>query len=219
MDQLADRPASFWKRRLHHGPTEHHTHDTPGSLDQAFSFPTTGGVSHRAPQKTRTSKSISWMGVNGCPPVGHGQKALEENVHHTPSAVNIIPEAVRGGDGPQVRPVPHEGGSCPSEPMQRGMVGEGGDGLQPQPPISRWPIAQPTALRFTEVGRQHRLAVSRDDGAHWGVLPGLEADARLNKRPHQAFLWRSWWTSPTALTSTGRGPKGEGSREGGPKRA
>ena len=194
MEQLADRPASFWKRPCTMAQQNIIRMTPPGPPTKLSLSRRPGGFPNW------TSKAISWMGVNGCQPVGHGQKALEENVHHTPSAVNIIPEAVRGGDGPQVRPVPHEGGSCPSEPMQRGMVGEGGDGLQPQPPISRWPIAQPTALRFTEVGRQHRLAVSRDDGAHWGVLPGLEADARLNKRPHQAFLWRSWWTSPTALT-------------------
>jgi hypothetical protein len=42
---------------------------------------------------------------------GNGHQPLEEDVHDAPRAVNIIPKAVGGGDAPQVRPVPHSGGS------------------------------------------------------------------------------------------------------------
>lgn len=76
----------------------------------------------------------------------HGQQPLEENVHHTPSAVNIVPHTVAGGMDRRYAPYLTEVTSCLFVPEQRGTDGEGGHGLQLGAPIRRRTIAEPTTL-------------------------------------------------------------------------
>lgn len=47
----------------------------------------------------------------------HGHQPLEEDVHHPPGAMNVVPKAVGRGDGPQVRTVPDRVGACPFGPV------------------------------------------------------------------------------------------------------
>ena len=123
-----------------------------------------------------------------CCGMGHGQKALEEYVHHTSRAVNVIPKAVLRGDRPQVCTVPDRGGSRLFVPVHRGMAGEGCNRLQPRPPITS--VAQPAVFVPKEFSRTFALP-----GENSIVPPSRKLEANI-ALPSPVMMGRTGVYSP-----------------------